>query len=378
VQHFHNVLCLSEAKGMDIKMKDSKPIIAMGFKAGGENGGPYVSHKRIMESKLQEKYDIRPLYFPEGRMGLFCPKYVKEVRKAIGEMNPDIVQIPGLQLLGFHMMVAALLEKKKTIMVVHGSSREAQGFSKIKKFILMLLEEFSLYHATKIYTVSEYVSGWDVLKKYKKKCYGTIYNLSQKKDYEPQNIREQLGINKDDLVIVSTGRIVKEKGYDNLLFVIRELHLDSHAKFIIAGEGDYLNEMKEKIKLWHLEKQVFFLGYRNDIENVLDAANIFVLLSKHETLCISVLEACKHGIACVSTDVGGIPEIINNDKTGILVDCNNVIDAVQAIKLLMSNTQKRNEMGACAQKYVSEKFSEDKIIAQLDDLYRSLLDDNKQ
>ena len=53
-------------------MKD-KPTIAMGFKRGGECGGPYISHKRIMGSALREKYRFETLYFPDGRMGIFCP-----------------------------------------------------------------------------------------------------------------------------------------------------------------------------------------------------------------------------------------------------------------------------------------------------------------
>lgn len=351
-----------------------KPKIAMGFKRDGECGGPYVCHKRIMESELQKKYKFEALYFPEGRMGIFCPKLVKEVRNQIREINPDIIQIPGLQLLGFHMMVAAVLEKKKTVLVIHGSSTEAIELSIIKKYIVAVLENITLKWATRVYAVSRYVEGWKIVEKHKKKCYGTIYNLPQTEKCAKNNLREELGIAQDDVVIVSTGRITREKGYENLLEVIVQMDIQSNVKVILAGDGDYLNEMQRKVCEKGLEKSVFFLGYRKDISNVLEAGDIFIILTLHETLCMSILEACQHSLPCVATNVGGIPEIINDRENGLLVKPYDNMAAVRALKLLISDRQLRLDMGKRAKENIEKVFSEKKIIQQLDELYKELIE----
>lgn len=351
-----------------------KPRIAMGFKEGDEKGGSYISHKKIMESELREKYDIEAVYFPEGRIGIFCPKSVKKVRNQIREIDPDIVQIPGLQLLGFHMMIAATLEKKKTVLAIHGSSLEAIEFSKIKKIIIAILERLTVKWASRIYTVSKYVENWKIVEKYREKCYGTIYNLPSLGKCEKRDVREELGITQDDIVIVSTGRIIREKGYENLIKIILQMEICSNIKFVLAGEGDYLNEMKRKVHENKLEKNVFFLGFREDVSNVLEAGDIFVILTLHETLCMSLLEACQHGLPCVATNVGGISEIINDKESGLLVEPSDIAGAIQALELLINDRILRMNMGKCAKETVERVFSANAIMNQLDGLYQGLLE----
>lgn len=348
--------------------------IAMVFQLGGECGGPYISHKRIMESCLKEKYEIVPLFFPKGSMGIFCPGFIREVRRQIRMIDPDIIQIPGLQLVGFHMMVAAVLEKRKTALAIHGSSSEALEFSRLKRIVMSILEDLTLKYATSIYVVSRYVENWEMLKKYQKKCFGTIYNLPQSVKSPKRDIRTELGIRREDIVIVSTGRITREKGYENFLKVLMELEMASDIKVVIAGDGDYLEEMKAESgrRVWG--QNVFFLGYRTDIDSVLAAGDIFMILSLHETLCMSLMEACQQGLPCIATDVGGIPEIICNNENGFLVKKNDIEGTVNVLKRLLEDKQLRLRMGAKAKKRIDEIFTSEKIINQLDDMYQNMID----
>lgn len=350
-----------------------KPTIAMGFKCGGENGGPYISHKRIMESTLGEKYNIVPLYFPEGRMGVFCPGHIKQVRQEIRRINPEIVQIPGLQLLGFHMMIAAILEKRKTVLVVHGSSIESTQISRAKKFVLNLLEDYSLRKATCVYGVSEYVRSWAKLRKYKDKCFGTIYNLVQEKKSTPKDIRKELNIDDKDIVIVSTGRVVREKGYDTLLDVLEKMELPNNVKLVVAGDGDYLQKMRERISQNGLSNQVFLLGYREDVDNILRAGDFFVLLTLHETLSISLLEACQHGLPCVATKVGGVPEVVKNNYNGFLVEPRDLEAIQEVIWKLIRDIELRRKMSENARLHIKQTFATEKILEQLDSMYQMLL-----
>lgn len=345
------------------------------FREGGENGGPYVSHRKIMTSVLNEKYDFVPLIVPKGRLGLLNMKVIKKLTQDIKRENPDIVHFAGLQLEGFHVAVACkLVNMKKNIVAVHGSSSESLELTKFKKIILHILESLTLRWAYNSYGVSEYVSSWDLISKNTKRHQGCIYNLADlEKDLEMDNkvsLREELRIPKDNLVIVSTGRIVAEKGYEVLTKAIKQMSKEDNIHFVIAGDGNYLPIMKEELSEQIKQQQVFLLGYRNDISNILNGSDIFVICTLHETLCISLLEASIAGLPSVATNVGGIPEIITHNETGILTEPKNVDEVVNALKSLKNNKKKRLDFGVNARRKIENKFSNQKILNQIDQLYK--------
>lgn len=353
-----------------------KPKIMITFTEGGENGGPFVSHKRIMESELNEKYDFIPLIIPKGRIGLFNIPLIFKLYKNIKYCNPDIVHFDGLQLKGFHVAIACKLAgMKNTVLAIHGSSLEAFGFPKWKKFILNIFEIITIKTSKVCYGVSEYVSNWERIKKHSKWCFGHIYNLYEEKNDKSHSIsfREEIGLSENDIVIVSTGRITREKGYDILLEVIKKTIINKKIKYVIAGEGDYLGTFRKEIKTYKLDKSVFFLGYRNDVSKILFESDIFIMCTLHETLCISILEACFNSLPVIATNIGGIPEIVENEKSGYLVQKNDIDSFVIALEKLVNDKEKRKEMGNSGKEIVENKFSRSKILAQIDDLYQAVL-----
>jgi len=300
-------------------MSENKPKILVTFREDGKNGGPYISHKRIVESRLSEKYDFIPFFIPNPRR-LRSPKVFFEIVRKIKSAKPDIVHMAGLQTEGFLMMLIAKLARIKTVVAVHGSSTEALGFNWLSNFIFKCMESFTVRNATVVYGVSDYVSSWKICKKAKNYC-GTVYNIADltEKHSKNQDIRKELGIDDTDMIVASTGRITKDKGFDILLQVAKELKDFENVKFVIAGDGIYKQEMQTEIEKEKLSNKVYLLGYRKDIGNILDGSDIFVICTKHETLCISLLEAGNHSLPLIASNVGGIPEIIENCKNGFLV-----------------------------------------------------------
>ena len=134
--------------------------IMIAFREGSENGGPYNSHLRIMESRLKEKYRFVPLIVPGGKMGLFNVKIIKSLVSQIRKVQPDAVQIVGLELIGYYLSVACRIAGvKNIILAIHGSTTEAIEFNKnpLKKWLMEQLEIFTLRTATCTYGVSEYL-----------------------------------------------------------------------------------------------------------------------------------------------------------------------------------------------------------------------------
>lgn len=313
-------------------------------------------------------------------MGLFNLKLLRYLIDEIKKENPDIIHYNGLELIGFYLALASKIAGvKNRILAVHGSSLEARNYNFLKKNIINVYEMITIILSTKIYGVSDYVSNWKRLRYLNKKYVGTIYNISKNHGESEENInfKKENKINEDEIIIVSTGRINKEKGYDILLEVIRRLDLQLKKikyKFLIVGSGEYLEEMKKESQKYKLESKIRFLGYREDIDRILKNSDIFVICTKHETLCMSILEASNNKLPVIAPKVGGIPEIIENGYNGFLIEPENILQYVEKLKLLIEKENLRLELGKNGYNKIKEKFLEKKILRQLDNLYKELLE----
>lgn len=123
--------------------------------------------------------------------------------------------------------------------------------------------------------------------------------------------------------LLYVGRLVKEKGVQNILFALSKLSetIDNWS-FDIVGEGEYRNNLEDYTKKLGLTRRVQFLGRRDDIPEILEKHDIFVHMPASEGFGITIIEAMAAGLVCVCAARGGIPEIIENNINGILVYSN--------------------------------------------------------
>lgn len=358
----------------EVCMSEQKVKVMISFQVGHENGGPYISHQRIQEV-MSDKYEYYSLMVPQGRLKIYNPKLQRELRKQIKKVNPDIVHVNGLELIGFQLVLAAAKEKKKIVLAIHGFVNEAIKYEKWKKKIVNLCEKYALKKADIIYCVSDYVRNQEWLKKYEKKIYGTIYNMSHKKQgVASEDIRKKYNIKSDDIVIVSTGRISREKGYEDLCNAIIKWNPTTNIKFLIVGEGEYLERFKDRIANSKQNGQVIFTGFQKDVTPYLKASDMFTICTLHETLCNSILEAQKEGLPVVATDVGGIPEIIENGKNGFLFEKGNIEQIICLLGKLCAKESLRQQMGENAKHIMEIKFSENIVKKQVEEMYKKILE----
>lgn len=346
------------------------------FREGSENGGPYNSHLRIMNSRLKEQYRFLPLIVPKGKMGALNWSIVKNLITQIRETNPDAVQIIGLELIGFYLALACrIVGVKNVIVAIHGSTTEAIEFNKnpIKKWLMQQLEIFTLKTGSYTYGVSDYVYTIKNVARYSKKYFGSIYNmlLEDTAHYNREEIRREFELNEDIIAIMSTGRLIREKGCDTLIDIMKHYENDNKVVFIIAGDGDYKPVMEEKLGKQIQQGQVKLLGYRSDISRILSAGDIFVMPSYHETLCMSLIEAGQKGLALVASNVGGMKEVIDNGKNGYLVEPGNAEAFIKKIEILR-NQEKLKSVKESAYQIINKKFSNSIAVERLDKLYASL------
>lgn len=144
-------------------------------------------------------------------------------------------------------------------------------------------------------------------------------------------------------------------------------------KFLIVGDGIYLKRMKEELALSGNNEDVIFTGYRNDICELLDASDIFLTCTLAETFGNSIAEASNHCLPCVASNVGGIPEIIEDGVSGFLVKKFDIDETYDALVKLIENKKLREIMGMNGRKHIIKKFDYKSIEKKSEELYEIVL-----
>lgn len=185
-------------------------------------------------------------------------------------------------------------------------------------------------------------------------------------------VRAELGIDERPVVII-VARIDGMKGHDTLLRAAAVVK--QHGRSIttlIVGNGVVEHEMKALARELGIESEVRFLGYRTDVTDLLAASDIFALPSRTEGLPISALEAMAQGLPVIATPVGGVPELVEDGRTGILIPVDDPKSLSEAIERLVGESLLRSSMGDAGRRRVAGQFSFDGMLDQYDALYHEL------
>jgi glycosyltransferase involved in cell wall biosynthesis len=172
------------------------------------------------------------------------------------------------------------------------------------------------------------------------------------------------------LVAVVANMNVETKGHPDLIRAAAEVLQECRdAKFLLIGDGPERTRLEAMVTELGLSETVLFLGFCNDVPDILACCDLFVLPSWAEGLPNSVLEAMAAGVPVVATRVGGIPEIIDDGKSGLLVAPKDPQALARAILRLLGDKELAKRFATCARERVQEEFSFERLLSQLDRLY---------
>lgn len=181
----------------------------------------------------------------------------------------------------------------------------------------------------------------------------------------------------DDFILLFLGRLGERKGIYDLLDVLikHRSEFEGKIRFVFGGDGDVV-QVNEIIKQNGLENIAEFQGWVNgeNKERLLNMADAYILPSYNEGLPISILEAMSYSLPIISTNVGGIPEILKNGENGFIMSPGDKDAMYRAILELMNNEKLRLDMGKASYSKVQEHMP-GFVERQLSDLYRSLLNE---
>ena len=179
------------------------------------------------------------------------------------------------------------------------------------------------------------------------------------------SIRSEFIVNPPHPIIISVGRLSSPKGYSDLIDAFAILWKKyKDLTLLIVGEGELLEELKSKIKILGLEKNILLLGERHDINALLSISDIFVSSSIREGLPLAILEAMAAGLPVVATSVGDVPNVVI-DGTGIVVPPHKPLILAGAISQLLDNPEKRATFGSTGKARIKQEYNLKKWSDQL-------------
>lgn len=194
---------------------------------------------------------------------------------------------------------------------------------------------------------------------------------SAKTAVEQQEKRKTLGLPENAFIIGSVGRICSEKNYVLLVEAFARVRRDlPNAHLVIVGDGSETPSIAATVKRLDLENAVTLPGMQSDVDTWLRAIDIFSLSSTTEGTAMALLEAGAIGIPAVVTDVGGNPEVVLHDKTGLVVPPGNAEALADAFLQLAQNCELRKSMGVAAREHVKDHYSTDSMVEKYLSVYK--------
>jgi glycosyltransferase involved in cell wall biosynthesis len=170
--------------------------------------------------------------------------------------------------------------------------------------------------------------------------------------------------NRDTLHLLCLGRIEKEKGMHHAVKAMEEFN-DGTLKLDIVGTGPYLDELKKLIAKLKLEKNVICHGRveDNELSKMFAAADIYLMpTTRQEGLPLTILEAMANGLPVIASDIGGIPQVIEDEGDGLLVKPGDVSELINAIRILKNDEDMRLKLSKAARKTIEDKYSKERMV----------------
>ena len=309
-----------------------------------------------------------------------CPyfnplKVILTLRKLIIEYNIDLICTHDYKS-NYFGSICHKICKVPSISVFHGRTShdfKIRCYESVDNFVLRCFD--------KVITVSEATRKRLVKHGISEEKIEVIYNavdIPKKKisGILHKGIRKELGINKDGFLIATAGRLSKEKGFEfliNAMKIIVDKNYYLKPKLLIIGDGPEIKNIQRLISELELTDHILLTGFRNDIDNIFEEIDLFVLPSLTEGMPLVILEAFSHKKPVISTNVGGVPEMIEDNKTGFLVEKANSAALAKKIVSCIENPEKMEIIGHNGFLNCQNKFNFKRQSRELKKIYDSLI-----
>jgi glycosyltransferase involved in cell wall biosynthesis len=240
-----------------------------------------------------------------------------------------------------------------------------------------ILQRLLSLRTNKLYAVADYLREYYInIVGVPASRISTIYNGVDVETYAPwdknagREERLKLGVPADEILVGSVGTLYWVKDPENFLTAAAlVLQQREDVSFLWVGGGPLKETLQARARELGIEGKIHFLGWRDDVSNILAALDVFVLPSLIEGFSYSILEAMASGLPVVATDVGGNSELVQNNQTGFLVPPRKQELLADALLKLISQKSLRIDLGRKARQRVEEKFNLQNMVQRYQQMY---------
>ncbi len=370
--------------------KTSVPILHI-IKSLGRGGAEMLLPETLSKhDKL--KYDFHYIYFIPWKHQM-----VESIQKEGGKVTclsatnnlkilfkakeiARYVKKHNIRLIHCHLpwagIVGRIVGKLTGIPVVYTEHNKWERYHKLTYYI----NKLSFSNQERVIAVSEDVAN--SIKKYhrsKKPVIQVVSNgINTEKYASPhistRDIRKELNISPETIVITITCVFRKQKRLDIWLEIARALH-ERHPKtyFLIVGDGVLKKEIHQKAQSLQMQDYLHFAGLQAETRPYLQATNIFMMSSEFEGLPIALLEAMSMGCMPACTAAGGIPELVKDNANGVLVPVDHPMELVNRLSSVLEDVAQMKTMAASARQTVIQSYSMQKMVRELETIYTDLI-----
>ena len=335
---------------------------------------------------ILKEYDVEPLLIHELKRdpNLKSDRLaLKKIKTIIREFKPDIVHTHASKAGALGRKAAFSCNVPVVVHTFHGHIFHSY-FGKIKTSIFKNIERYLAKKSTGIIAISnlqkkELCETHKITTAKKIEVIPLGFDLKKFQDHYSENriaVRKEYDLNDDTLALCIIGRLAPVKDHFFFLDVIEELssQTDRKIKIFIVGDGELREEINSRVDLLKNKGvDIIMTSWIFDIAKFNAGMDIMCLTSKNEGTPVSLIEAQASNLPVISTDVGGVSDIVSQNETGFIISRKGKREFVEKLKTLVENDDLRNKMKTKGWDHVHLKFSYTRLASDMEEYYKKLL-----
>ncbi|MFO1444631.1 N-acetyl-alpha-D-glucosaminyl L-malate synthase BshA [Bacillus sp. Bva_UNVM-123] len=301
---------------------------------------------------------------------------------ALASKMAEVINREGLDLLHVHYAiphaVCAILAKQmsgkdiKIVTTLHGTDITVLGYDpSLTASIKFAIEQSDIVTAVSNSLIAQ---TYDVINP--NKSIELVYNFIDEEVFRLTNsshLRNDYGINKDEKIVIHVSNFRAVKRVQDVVKAFARISEQVSAKLLLVGDGPEMTVICRLVNQLNLSEKVLFLGKQDNLEELYSISDLMLLLSEKESFGLVALEAMACGVPCIGTLVGGIPELITNEKNGYLCELGDIETIAEKGIALLKNEELHKQFSTEAINSAYHHFRGELIVSQYENIYYELL-----
>jgi len=338
--------------------------------AAGEIDLPYTDRK----------YNIPIKRSPYDKSNIDAYRILKEI---IDKNDYNIIHC-HTPLGGVLTRLAARQARKKGTKVMYTAHgfHFCKGAPLLNWFVYYPIERYLSRYTDSLITINDEDFNLAIKHRFKAKniehVFGVGIDTEKFKPIDQQKkitLKQSFGYKSDDFLLFNAGEFNKNKNQQFLIHAIKRLENKYvNIKLLLAGEGETLEKCRKLATRLGVSHMVDFLGFRNNIEDILPACDLAVASSFREGLPVNIMEAMSCGLPIIAVENRGHRDLVSHYKNGLIIKNWNVDKFAEQVRLLAYKNEFRTQLGENGRKMIVEKFSTKKVLMELSRIYRTYME----